>query len=348
MENTDGKSPTAMPDSLISQATLQYIGYNEEIAAQYWKEWSDWPPGDILREPDDSIRGMPFIDFATGHIKRGQMDVVDEDDQEWYHRMDSCGIAKELQDAIMDPVFKRIRLTESCFLWIADTMRMRYRGSTSPSMERVTALSPAAESASHAPGYTIVFKTVDEARISGLHDSDGKVINLQSLISSAPSDFHRSESAFYFTIDREIAVYYANYAKRWNKVDSVVIVQMAIPNSAIESLSETERLRVYWPSAEWKNLVFHCRTNTRLPSDFASSDRLRLPNKVYRKLDSAEQITEHMVLRTRGGRQAIQYVWPVEGGEEFLEEHGIQNLKFFPLTAREHEEWYKNELLGRS
>ena len=192
--------------------------------------------------------------------------------------------------------------------------------------------------------------------VIGLYDSDGKVIELQSLMSRAPSDFHRSENAYYFTTNREIAIYYANYAKRRNMVDSVVIVQMAIPNSAIDSLSETERLCVYWPSAEWKNLVFHCRKGRRLPSELRKFKQATLlvgtiankSNKVYQKLDSAEQITEHMVLKTRDGRQAIQYVWAAEGGEEFLEEHGIQNLKVFPLTAREHEEWYENELLGGS
>ncbi|KAI6779876.1 uncharacterized protein J7T54_001964 [Emericellopsis cladophorae] len=408
-----GKAFVDIPNDLISLATLRYIGCDDDFATQLWEEWTSWPPDDILRETDDIIRGMPFIDFVSGHIEGRHIDAVDEDDQEWRRCMDACGVAKEFQDAIMDPVFKPIRGTESCVFWIVETMRMRYRGleeiqtasreremalrrastrplgsasafvgqgdslqrsghhtthsgntggrrsisSTqrlAPGIEKNTALSPEALSAMNAPGYIIVYKGVDQARINGLYDSDGKVIDLQPLISSAPSDFHRSENAFYFTISREIAIYYANYAKRRNKIDSVVIVQMAIPNSAIESLSETECLRVYWPSAEWKNLVFHCRKGRRLPSELRKFRQATLvigtiankPKKVYQKLDSAEHITEQMVLRTRDGRQAVQYVWSAEDGEQFLEEHGVQELKVFPLTAREHEEWYEHELLG--
>jgi hypothetical protein len=169
-------------------------------------------------------------------------------------------------------------------------------------------------------------------------------VRFERLLSSVPADL-LSENGCSFTRDRDIALYYAAYAKRRDGVDSVVLVQIRIPNSAIESLSETELLRVYWPSFEWKNLVFHCRRHRRLPSTLKKFRQAKLiigtistkPTMVYDRLDSPEEITERFVNRGRDGRLATQYVWPQQEGEEFLEQH--RQLRVFPLTSQEYSHW---------
>lgn len=185
--------------------------------------------------------------------------------------------------------------------------------------------------------------------MTGLHDENGRVVALQKLWSRAPTDFHRGDSAYYFAMDREIAVRYANYAKHRNGVSSTVIVEMAIPNSAIESFSETELLRSYWPSSEWKELVFLSRNELKLTSELR---RFRLatliigtisskPTVVFQKLRSPEEIGEKMVLKAKDGRCAVQYVFSQDEGEEFLQRHGVNGLRVFPMTAVEYREWHE-------
>lgn len=411
-----------IPDDLISHATLQYLGYNSEAASRLWQGWTEWSPGPIVREIDDSISGIPFIDFAIGYVNGRHIDAATEDDQDWFQCMDTCGIATELQEAIMDPIFRHVRSTKSCIFWITDTMQMRYLGlqevqrtsreremalgrarvrpfqstsrtgggdkaptevgtsstSTSdtaesvghrfisatqrsaPSIERETAMSAAAVAAENAPGHTILWKGMAQVytegtyisypattNVTGLYDNNGNVARLSCLASLPRTDFCK-EQAYYFAVDKDVAIYYANYAKRRDTINSVVIVRMAIPNSAIEGLSDTSRLRVYWPDTEWKKLVFRCRRGDRLSTELVKFRAATLitghiagkPNLVFQRLDSADQITESMVHKNQAGRHSVQYVFPQDsGGEEFLEKYGAPSLSIYPLTAKEHKEW---------
>ena len=185
---------------------------------------------------------------------------------------------------------------------------------------------------------------------AGLFESNGNVVRMSCLVSPPETDFCR-DRAYYFAVDRDVAVYYANYAKRRESVASVVIVQMAIPDSAIESLPDTERLHVRWPSPEWKELVFRSRRGDPYPAQLRKYTAATLiigsvagkPDRVFRRLDSPGQITESMVLRNKAGCHAMQYVWPRETGEEFMEEHGAPRMKVYPLTTAEHDEWEDEE-----
>lgn len=117
-----------IPDELISLATLRYIGYREDTASMLWERWNHWPPGEPVREVDDDVGGMPFIEFAIGYIQGPHRDTWEENDQAWRTCMNSLGVSDELQDAILDPIFREIRLGDSCVFWVVDSMQMRYRG----------------------------------------------------------------------------------------------------------------------------------------------------------------------------------------------------------------------------
>lgn len=56
--------------------------------------------------------------------------TCEDDDARWFHCMASYGINSELQEAIMDPRFRHIHLTETCKLWLQDTIHLRYRDTT--------------------------------------------------------------------------------------------------------------------------------------------------------------------------------------------------------------------------
>ncbi|KAJ9130489.1 hypothetical protein NKR19_g9879 [Coniochaeta hoffmannii] len=192
--------------------------------------------------------------------------------------------------------------------------------------------------AQHAPGHTVLYTGLSQWRIRDLFDQNNRVI-------PAP---------FYFAIDRYMALYYANYAKHRDGVGSVVIIHIAIPNSATERLDATERQTLYWPDPNWREVVWNSRRGDALPrrlSRFAVATLIigtvaSKPQSVYNRLDSPDLITERFVLKNRDGRNAVQYVFLEREGEEFLKEHGCRALTVFGLTAAENAEWEERERLS--
>lgn len=408
-----------LPADIFSEATLRHIGFEASVAALLWQRWVDWPtdPSQPSREVDDEIQGMPFIDFATGYVKGRHIDADGESDTEWFDCLGSCGVDQATQQAIMSPIYRRIRLTESCVYWICDTMttrfetlkmvqrasheramamaRSRSRQSASTSqvesstggqsrsvsetqrqqryMQQSTALSASTLGAQHAPGHTVLYTGLSQWRIRGtintlahtvlprltttidLFDQNNRVIpaRMRELRSPPLTDFSRN-SAFYFAIDRYMALYYANYAKHRDGVGSVVIIHIAIPNSATERLDATERQTLYWPDPNWREVVWNSRRGDALPrrlSRFAVATLIigtvaSKPQSVYNRLDSPDLITERFVLKNRDGRNAVQYVFLEREGEEFLKEHGCRALTVFGLTAAENAEWEERERLS--
>ncbi|ROT38625.1 hypothetical protein SODALDRAFT_333236 [Sodiomyces alkalinus F11] len=77
--------------------------------------------------------------------------------------------------------------------------------------------------------------TLDLARIRGLLDENGDLQNIERLLSTFPSDFSGRKGMFYFTVDYNMAVYFASYAKRRANCEAEVIVCIASPIQAIES-----------------------------------------------------------------------------------------------------------------
>ncbi|EXJ88147.1 hypothetical protein A1O1_05075 [Capronia coronata CBS 617.96] len=294
---------------LNRSTTLQYLGFDDEAAKKIWDEWTNWPAGPILREIDDDgdcgRLAMTFIDFATGRA-REDIDTYDEEDQSWFEYMSRCGIAQSLQQAIMDPVFKKIRLSNTCMYWVRDTMELRYEGleeirtaswerqlaiqrsrpesgsrgpgtqeksrsgtdtsqgassisasqTSKPGISPMTAMSDGAIASTNAPGFAVLFEGISQCRVEGLLDDDGNLAKLHRLITRPSTDFLGRESGYCFTTEREFAVYYACYAKRRDPTGLAVIICVKVPNSAIESLSSAQLPKTYWPSEEWRRLVF--------------------------------------------------------------------------------------------
>ncbi|KAJ9268253.1 hypothetical protein DTO212C5_5700 [Paecilomyces variotii] len=397
-----------IPVALISYETLVYVGLSEAKATELWRQWINWPAQGPRRETDRDDGGwvVTFKDFIIGSFEN-RVDAADDNDQEWRACLNACGIAVDVQDAIMDPRFKYLRLSESCLYWINDTVKMRYAGlediqrssreremqlrraATRPganqgwrqgSEPNITTESPSSASqgqrsvsgfqqqntpgigpdiwgstsaiaARNAPGHTVLFKGLDQGRIAGLFDEAGTLDRISTLLSSAPSDFSGTRSLFYFTPDHQVAEYYAAYAKRRANCESVVIVCLRIPNAAIENLSAPDIQRIYWPSNEWKELIWRCRTVKSLPSYLRKYRQAilvigtvsRKPNSVYRAMDSWQQVTERCLLRVGPSGQnnpAVQYVFSgEEEGCEFLIENGARNIKVFPYPQSELEAW---------
>ncbi|KAI3081748.1 hypothetical protein CBS147339_3066 [Penicillium roqueforti] len=153
-------------------------------------------------------------------------------------------INRELQEAIMDPKFQHIRLTET---------------------------------SANAPGYKTLYKDI------------------------------------YFAFEREVAEYYAYYAKRRSIYSATVIIHITIPNLVLESLPAPDIQRIYWPSAEWKSLILTCRRREKVPSNLRKYQLAKLvigticgkPTYGFGNMQSPDEVAERMVLKTKDGRNAV-------------------------------------------
>jgi hypothetical protein len=411
ISSTSSSSVTEMyatiPELLISLATLKYLGYTDTAANQIWDRWSNWPSTPPGRFEVDSDGEVLFIDVAVSHLNRVRdQDTWDENDRLWFNFMNLCGINLEVQTNIMDPIYKRIRLTESCYFWVKDTIKLRYRGleaiqrasrertmattraasrpghsssnrhggsSTggssgsaqitpsqesgqrsisgtmrkAPGISSDSAFSNACRSARNIPGSIVLYKGLDRSRLNGVFDDSGSIVPWQKMFSSPPTDFLGSQAGCYFTIQRDIAEYYACYAKRRDDVQSVIIVQVIVPDHKFECLSATQLQKTYWPSEEWKNLVWHCRNAKKFPNQLRKFKQALLiigtiakkPNRVYNGMDTFAQIDERCVLKTKDGHNAVQYVFHDDEGRGFLEELAPGSVTVHPVSTTEFTQW---------
>ncbi|RSL69244.1 hypothetical protein CEP54_002442 [Fusarium duplospermum] len=119
----------SIPDQLISQATIEYVGFSKTKANEIWSTWNNWPSIGPGREtdPDDSGLQVTFLDFICGYIS-SSLDTYSDDDDEWINCVNAYGLSMELQNSILDPLFKYLRLSDSCAEWSRDTIQMRYAG----------------------------------------------------------------------------------------------------------------------------------------------------------------------------------------------------------------------------
>ncbi|KAK3945749.1 hypothetical protein QBC46DRAFT_455040 [Diplogelasinospora grovesii] len=127
-----GDAFAEIPAALVSRETLLYVGLSEAKATELWDRWINWPnttcgPSRHGIDPDDGRLQVTFDDMIIGSLEN-QADRAGLDDEQWRACLDACGISADLQDAIMDPIFKYLRLCESCLWWVKDTIRMRYAG----------------------------------------------------------------------------------------------------------------------------------------------------------------------------------------------------------------------------
>lgn len=118
-----------IPVALISSETLVYVGLSEVKATELWNQWTNWPAQGARREtdPDDGGFIVTFKEFIIGSFEN-QADATNENVEEWRACLNRCGIAIDVQDAIMDPRFQHICMSQSCLYWVKDTVEMRYAG----------------------------------------------------------------------------------------------------------------------------------------------------------------------------------------------------------------------------
>ncbi|KAI3226005.1 hypothetical protein DTO012A9_5763 [Penicillium roqueforti] len=165
-------------------------------------------------------------------------------------------------------------------------------------------------------------------------------IRLTEISANAPG-YKTLYKDIYFAFEREVAEYYTCYAKRRSVCSATVIIHITIPNSVLESLPAPDIQRIYWPSAEWKSLILTCRRREKVPSNLRKYQLAKLvigticgkPTYGFGNMQSPDEVTERMVLKTKDGRNAVQFFFKGDDGDT------SSNVAVFPLTTREFEDW---------
>jgi len=111
---------TVIPEKTISLATLEYLGFTPAVAAIVWRNWETSPP--------HVQRYNGFLSYAMGMIET-KPDNAFQLDHDWHGVMQGWGVNTELIEAIMDPDFEQIRLSQSAKSWVLDTFGMNWRRS---------------------------------------------------------------------------------------------------------------------------------------------------------------------------------------------------------------------------
>lgn len=148
---------------------------------------------------------LPFLDFTVGHtrISRDRYPQGEDGEDEALWR---AGLVRflddEVVDAIMDPRYKDVRRAGSNQTWMHDTIKMRYRGlkdiqSTSreraagsqresmPRMQSSPITSSQTVSSTYPlPGHTVLYKGLDQTRLSDLFNPDGTIQGLGGMTTS--------------------------------------------------------------------------------------------------------------------------------------------------------------------
>ncbi|KAF4429444.1 hypothetical protein FACUT_9187 [Fusarium acutatum] len=347
-----------IPEKLISKATIEYVGFNSDKATEIWSGWVNWPSGPIIREidlGDCTTLEVSFIDWVKRHTGNPLTDDIwEEDNSAWSRYMQQRGIATELQNSIMDPSFKDIRLTGTCIGWLRDTIEMRYEGLKEiqrASAEREKALGHQGTSARSQRQSGLASR--DQARLNGLFDHQGALDRISVLLSvTSSTDFSSTKRMYCFTPDYSLARKHAAWIKR--RGPPAVIVQIVVQDSVITSMNPPDIQCAFWPNSNWRELIWHCRTERKLPKELAKYANAILimrtianrPNAYYQQRSPAELTTEACVVRVRGpneggDRTAVQYVFSPDEGETFLEHQARNTIKIFHFGTHGLETWAK-------
>lgn len=158
-----------LSSQIVSLETLIYVGLSSAKANDLWDRWTNWSLTGPRREtdPDDGFGlTVTFLDFIIGGCSvEHTVDTTAEDNIEWRKCLDACSINTATQDAIMDPKFRKLRLSNSCLYWAKDTIEMRYKGLESHQQLGTARIEvdvwspPNAMAVLDAPGYTTLLQS---------------------------------------------------------------------------------------------------------------------------------------------------------------------------------------------
>lgn len=275
---------TTIPVAFNSVETLLYLGMTRDRANLLWTEWAFSSLYESTEEGMQRPRHTPLpslVEYAKSNLVGKPCDDVDSrhDDEEWVECLHNSYIGQDLIDAIMHPSHRGMRLTNSCYHWIRDTVDMRCRaleeihrtsklraeaayphqlnpdiplagaGYRQPVFADTTWTPEAVRDLKrNDPDRIVLFKVVDQAQLFHFWSRDCTDRDEHSVekllgppLTTNGGDNDDDERKFYFTDSVRTAEAQAAYAKiRGGRGCSVVIVALTLPTSAIWRLQHTD------------------------------------------------------------------------------------------------------------
>ena len=110
-----------LPLFLESEETFAYIGFDDSTAKKLWAQHVR-----LEAHPMAEDFHMGFFSVAEDHIAETGFDAWTQED-DWRGSLDSLGINRKLQDAIMLVEYADIRFTGSCKFWVLDAIQVNYQ-----------------------------------------------------------------------------------------------------------------------------------------------------------------------------------------------------------------------------
>jgi hypothetical protein len=177
-------------------------------------------------------------------------------------------------------------------------------------------------------GYTVMWKGLNFARTEELlvPGGNGRVAELNKIISQAPGDFHAVGEGYYLTKDKSTAADYVQYAMRRTARDSsfVCLLRMVVPTPIITSLND---LQLYASQGTlWAEVVFNCRKRQQPDHllylgdyDLIFGTCAKSSNTAIEASTSFHQITNENILRRYEGGNATQYYFSSRCGRRVLQ-----------------------------
>jgi hypothetical protein len=295
-----------LPQSAISVAALEFIGFTTETAADIFGRFTSRPRPDI--NPDD------LLDYIHGHTL-----ILSTDFYRQYppaQAMTQIGLTQQMQDAILDPRFSTIFGTNSLLFWIDDTLRINYltliqllrrlknlatcsrakkekakraklKGAfplkTSPSSQQATTTAtlnmmpedhylPKNFVAVNKPSevledHYVLYKAKAVAEMGDpLWIQDDGSLQMSAIASYGGCDFNHCNAAWYWTPEAETAEMYRAFVARRCPRSDTWVIQIQISKVFVNSLRQQD----LWYSKDWKEYVWYCRKKWRPPEKFNS------------------------------------------------------------------------------
>lgn len=115
------ESIVAIPEYFDSLQTLEFLGFDKEVAQLIWSTYQEMAK---TRSLDEFIHGC-IADFWND-FPQDVIDAIDEWD-EWDEIIVSFGIGDDLRQRIMAPGYEKIRLTQTAHWWITQTIMERFK-----------------------------------------------------------------------------------------------------------------------------------------------------------------------------------------------------------------------------
>jgi hypothetical protein len=292
-----------LPQSAISIAALEFIGFTAETAEDIFRRFTSRPNPD--NNPDD------LLDYVYGHTLILSTNFYQHCPPA--QAMTQIGLTQQIQDAILDPRFSAIFGTETLRFWIDDTLRINYltlvqflhrlkkHATCSIAKKKKTKRAKlndifslktsSSQQATTTATLNVMpeddylpknFVTVDKPSevledhyvlykakaVTDMGDwiRDDGSLDMNTIATYGGGDFNHANAALYWTPETETAEEYRAWAARRSPWSDTWVIQIQIPKTFIDSLRQQD----LWYSKDWNEYLWYCRKKSRPPEKFNS------------------------------------------------------------------------------